>query len=302
MKWKKLAEDIRRQKIGVMAVQETHLSEGHVRDIEQFHPHLVVFNTELPSNPTGAGGVALVFNKYTTNYESVRTEVVIPGRVLFAKFEWHKGTWLRVLAVYASTDRTANHNMWEEIRTKLSAGGWALGLPDIVLGDFNFVEDPIDRFPAELCKMDNPAVFGNLRRLLKLKDGWRSVNSGSTEWTWRDASRAHLSRLDRIYLMDKLLARSRDWDKKLLVLLPPLGQRKSASASLCLLLLALPVPQGVQVVHLDLPGALWPSLGSPGWSQIWWPATACPASTGPQSLFWPPSWPPTLLWQPSPPF
>ncbi|EJD37308.1 hypothetical protein AURDEDRAFT_173705 [Auricularia subglabra TFB-10046 SS5] len=40
---------------------------------------------------------------------------------------------------------------------------------------------------------------------------------------------------------------------QLLVLLPPPGQRKSAPASLCLLLLVLPVPQGVQVVHLDLP-------------------------------------------------
>ncbi|EJD33335.1 hypothetical protein AURDEDRAFT_177593 [Auricularia subglabra TFB-10046 SS5] len=42
-------------------------------------------------------------------------------------------------------------------------------------------------------------------------------------------------------------------EERLLVLLPPPGQRKSASASLCLLLLVLPVPQGVQVVHLDLP-------------------------------------------------
>ncbi|EJD32885.1 DNase I-like protein, partial [Auricularia subglabra TFB-10046 SS5] len=212
MKWKKLAEDMRSQRIGIMAIQETHLSEEHVEDIQTYHSHLLVENSPCPDNPTGAGGIALVFNKLITNYNSVVTKVLVPGRALFARIEWHKGRWLRLLAVYASTDRVENHNMWEEIRTKMEARSWNLGLPDIVLGDFNFVEDPVDRFPAELGKMDKPPAFSNLKRFLKIKDGWRSVNPNATDWSWRDASRQHMSRLDRIYMSENLLSRSRDWD------------------------------------------------------------------------------------------
>ncbi|EJD36214.1 hypothetical protein AURDEDRAFT_130204 [Auricularia subglabra TFB-10046 SS5] len=212
MKWRKLAEDIRSQKIGVMALQETHLSPEHVNEVMELHKHLHIVNSAHPDNPTGAGGVALVFNKNMMNYEEVESKVLVPGRAIMAKFSWHRGQKLTVMAVYASTERTENHNMWEEIRTKLKARSWKLGKPDVVLGDFNFVEDEVDRFPAALTRMDKPPSFDNLKRDLKIKDGWRAINPTRTEWTWRDAARKHMSRIDRVYLTEKLLASSREWE------------------------------------------------------------------------------------------
>ncbi|EJD36955.1 hypothetical protein AURDEDRAFT_32797, partial [Auricularia subglabra TFB-10046 SS5] len=136
---------------------------------------------------------------------------IVPGRALLATFEWHRGTPLTVLAVYAPVTATANNQLWAKIERELRKPNRPYPKPDILLGDFNFVEDPIDRFPAKPSKMDSPTDFYSLKAYTHLLDGWRATNPTAVDWTWCNAARTAMSRIDRIYLTHDLLMTSREW-------------------------------------------------------------------------------------------
>ena len=146
-KWSALRSDIIKENIGLMAVQETHLSEEHIETLKRLHGNsLEIFNSSDPENPTGKGGVAFVLNRRKTNIKNVKTYEVIKGRALLLQYTWHNSKILTVLAIYAPNDITENKDFWNELLLK-----WReLRLPrlDILLGDFNIVEDAIDRLPC----------------------------------------------------------------------------------------------------------------------------------------------------------
>ncbi|EJD34057.1 DNase I-like protein [Auricularia subglabra TFB-10046 SS5] len=214
-KWKALADDIRRFKIGIMVIQETHMEEQHVEEVHRYYKHLKVINSSLLDNPTGAGGVALVFNKMLTNWETVESHVIVPGRVILARLTWHREDKLTVLAVYAPTRRPENHDMWEIIHDCLLDDASDLPMPDLMLGDFNFVEDAVDRFPARMSTMDAPAAFQRLKRLLQMSDGWRTTFPSEVEWTWRNHDRSAMSRIDRVYLTRRVMLTTGEWKTEL---------------------------------------------------------------------------------------
>ncbi|KZV84465.1 DNase I-like protein [Exidia glandulosa HHB12029] len=213
-KWKKLKASILTDKIGVMAIQETHLTPSHMREIEQFHKELHVINSVHPDNPSGAGGVALAFNKFLTNTKGIQSHELIPGRALLATFNWHKDDELTVLAIYAPNDARESREMWTTIANKIRRSGGSIPKPDVILGDMNFVEDNVDRFPMALHSIDAPDSFDDLKRLCNVTDGWRATYPSSVEYSWRDASRSSMSRIDRIYVTEPLLDSSRNWKIK----------------------------------------------------------------------------------------
>ncbi|EJD42630.1 hypothetical protein AURDEDRAFT_67506, partial [Auricularia subglabra TFB-10046 SS5] len=150
-------------------------------------------------------------NKLLTNARDVDSHVLILGRAIMITFEWHAGDHITVLAVYVPTDKAANAQMWAQIDQALYDRHPRLARPDIILGDFNFVEDPVDRYPAGLNAIDAPASFADLKRTVDLIDGWRNTFPGTVEWTWRNSARSAMSRIDRIYLSRTLNSRSREW-------------------------------------------------------------------------------------------
>ncbi|EJD49462.1 DNase I-like protein, partial [Auricularia subglabra TFB-10046 SS5] len=195
-----------------MAVQETHLSEEHVAEIERLYRHLKVFNTADPDNPTGAGGVAIVLNKLVTNTQDAVATTLIPGRAIQLVLNWHRGKDLPILAVYAPTIASENSKFWKTLKSKIRKIPGPNRRASILLGDFNFVEDSLDRFPVKKSRIDSPESFQNLKRYLRVQDGWRKSNLTAIDWTWRNADRSSMSRIDRIYVTEELLRASRRWD------------------------------------------------------------------------------------------
>ena len=81
-----------------------------------------------------------------------------------------------------------------------------------MLGDFNLVEDSLDRLP---CHSDNPsavAALGNLKSNLNLVDGWRRTYPDQREYTHQQASNASQGRIDRIYITNNLLSSTNEWN------------------------------------------------------------------------------------------
>ncbi|TFY54492.1 hypothetical protein EVJ58_g8829 [Rhodofomes roseus] len=122
---------------------------------------------------------------------------------------WHKEENLTILNVYAPNDATANSAFWPMIEEYYANPRHKL--PDILIGDFNAIEESIDRLPP---REDPTSTIEPLQRLLtrlRMKDGWRITNPTQCDYTFPQRASEVRSRLDRIYVTGRLLQSSQVW-------------------------------------------------------------------------------------------
>ena len=76
----------------------------------------------------------------------------------------------------------------------------------VILGDWNFVEDQIDRSPQHADDRGVMREMTKLKASLELTDGWRKANPHTRSFTWEGTTgnnrRSIFSRIDRIYISD----------------------------------------------------------------------------------------------------
>lgn len=205
---------MKENRIGILTVQETHLDEDSVRTLkEMYGRRLEIFSSGDPVNPTAARGIAVVLNKEVTSTREAEMETVIPGRAIMVSLNWHRDKILRVLAVYAPNGNEDNEKFWKEIREWWDRK--RAPRPDLMMGDFNMVEDAIDRRPARLDGGGAVEELIALRANWGLMDGWRTTYPDNKEFsyaqTWRNGERASESRIDRIYASTEIVETALDW-------------------------------------------------------------------------------------------
>ncbi|KAF5340132.1 hypothetical protein D9757_015435 [Collybiopsis confluens] len=213
-RWAVLNRLMGENKIGLALVQETHMNEAKRAETERvFQKRMKIFASNHPTNPTAAGGVAVVINKNLLQAGSAEAKEVVPGRALLVKVDWHRGEKLTVLVVYApnvtSTDGAENAAFWKAIVNFLQQPENRRWKPDLVAGDCNMVEDAIDRLPMREDPREAVDCLDDLKVELGLRDGWRDTYPASKQFTFsRNESQ---SRLDRIYVTDNILKTARQW-------------------------------------------------------------------------------------------
>ncbi|KAF8844901.1 DNase I-like protein [Paxillus ammoniavirescens] len=208
-KWLHINQLVRDQRIGILALQETHLTKSEEDNVNQiFHHRLHVVSSSDPSAPN-AKGVALVINKHLTNSRGIQTFDIIPGRALLARIPWHKDSHLNILNVYAPNDNSSNEAFWDQLRLQLKD----LPKPDVMLGDFNLVEDALDRLPPHPDARSATEALATLKQETHLVDGWRKENPDTTAFTFAQsrAQGGRQSRIDRIYVNENILFFSNEW-------------------------------------------------------------------------------------------
>ncbi|KAK0504204.1 hypothetical protein EDD18DRAFT_1026131, partial [Armillaria luteobubalina] len=140
-RWMHINQVIREEKIGILAVQEAHLTAERKELIEKIFPKLRVEISEDPDSPTARAGVAIVLNRRLTNWSTVKIREVIPGRAMMIQLEWHRGKKLTVMCVYAPnvTEHQGSENaqFWLDLEERLQ--GNQNMKPDVIMGDFNMV-------------------------------------------------------------------------------------------------------------------------------------------------------------------
>ena len=207
-KWQGVDQMLRNNKIGILAVQETHLREDTIDSLHaQFHQRLHIINSSVPECPN-AMGVAIVLNKSYVAWKEATTHVLVPGRAISVSVPWHKESIINVLAVYTPNRESDNADFWKSLREKWLTGQYPK--PDVLLGDFNCVEADIDHLPL---KQNAPAAAGALEEFkseLGLMDGWRQENPNKLAYLWSDRM-GRRSRLDQIYVTEQILMCSREW-------------------------------------------------------------------------------------------
>ncbi|KAA1479860.1 DNase I-like protein, partial [Dentipellis sp. KUC8613] len=191
---------VKKQRIGILAVQETHLNEPYLADVQRlFHRRLLILNTSDPDRPTTSAGVAFVLNKETVRTDEYRFTVLIPGRAAALTIKWRDNRTLTLLNIYGPNAPSEHANFWETLQQAWQDEN--LPDPDFMMGDFNLVEDAIDRSPPHEDDEAATAALQTFRTHLHLQDTWRHSHPTTKTFTFRSNSTNQYaqSRIDRIY-------------------------------------------------------------------------------------------------------
>ena len=210
-KWQHVNQIMREKNIAILAIQETHLNQASVNEINnQFNQGLRVINSQDPINPSAGKGVALVLNKSLTSWKEVIIIHVIQGRALLICLPWKGESVVNILAIYAPNSPAENAAFWEDLKNTWINDGHPI--PDIMLGDFNLVEEAIDRLPAHRDNAQAVRNFVDFKEMHVLRDGWRYQNQSNLLYTYTQDATQSRSRIDRIYTSQPVYAHSRNWD------------------------------------------------------------------------------------------
>ena len=196
-KWATVSKALRTCQIGILAIQETHLStELALQAGELFTRRLAIYNSPDPDNPTGSAGVAFVINKEKVDTSGITMTTLIQGRAIFLSVPRKHDNNLHIINIYAPNDLSHHVDFWAEVTAQWLAK--RLPTPHLMMGDFNLVEDPLDRAPARADNIAATAALRTCRQTLDLQDIWRQNFPEERLFTYTSPHNT-LSRIDRIY-------------------------------------------------------------------------------------------------------
>ena len=167
-------------------------------------------NHSLTRQNHRAAGVAIVVNKEHSMHEDIKKYELVPGRALLAKILWHGNLLLTILNIYTPNNHTESEIFFKNLKLQFETK--TLLLPDLMMGDFNLVEDTIDQLPAHRDHKGATQVLFELRNLLGLKDGWRQHNGNDKGHTYLQKTNKIHSQIDQIYATTKILQASNEWN------------------------------------------------------------------------------------------
>ena len=213
-KWNHVNQIMRDGKIGILLLQETHMNvERHSQIKKLFENKLHVLFSADSEAPTRKGGVAIVLNKRfvpTQGPDTIKTDTIVNGRALLLTLKLHEQRKLKILAIYAPNDPGKNRDFWIKLEDYFEQN--PNKKPDIMAGDFNMVEDSIDRLPAHSDQEDTTEALDNLKQYLGLEDGWRNTFPQKTDYTFLQSNGSKSqSRIDRIYCKPNITTTAREW-------------------------------------------------------------------------------------------
>lgn len=211
-KWTEVNTTMKKERIVILAVQETHLDEPSMQEIHRaFGKRMEIHNSQPENNPRMSAGGAFVLNKELIRTDKVKTYELIKGRVIAMKLTWLNDEEATLINVYAPNRRGDHEDFWKDTLRKWEERHQ--GRPDFVLGDFNVTEEMIDRNPA---KQDNTLVTKAIREFrlaMGICDQWRHMYPKAREYTYRTIinGKPIKSRLDRIYVNKEKAPYTFDW-------------------------------------------------------------------------------------------
>ncbi|KAI0706715.1 Endonuclease/exonuclease/phosphatase, partial [Cerioporus squamosus] len=210
-KWLLVNQVLRTNRIGVLAIQEAHITCMQADELNTIFDGLMkVFVSPDPLAPTAARGVAFAVNLRVCSADRLEFIERVPGRALELKLTRRRGTRMSLLNVYAPNVATDNKVFWDELR--LAYDGSRTGKPDVLLGDFNVVEEALDRAPARADDERAVMALSSLVSGLALLDGWRMQNGTLRSFSFLQVATRSQSRIDRIYVSRRLLSMSHSWE------------------------------------------------------------------------------------------
>jgi ribonuclease HI len=205
-KYKDLTTLIRKNGIAILAVQETRLNEIEKDRIEKANPKILI---ESNSDSTAKEGVGFVLNKDMLKNKTWKHTPIIKGRASRLQIKWNEDDGLDIINIYAPNETKKKIEFLEQMQKELEK------MEDLenpmLIGDFNFVEEDIDRFPV---RQDDNKITTEMNKLIKKYqwiDGWRITHPNETDYTFNQKATGSKSRIDRIYTTREQFVYTYDW-------------------------------------------------------------------------------------------
>ncbi|KAF9783471.1 Endonuclease/exonuclease/phosphatase, partial [Thelephora terrestris] len=209
-KWGSINNVMKRRRIAVLGIQETHPCNVLRENVSRrFRNTLHLAHSENPIDPSRIGGISIVVNKGLVDTKKVTHREIVPGRVMMVEIPWNDCDKLRIMNIYAPVNNAEKADFWRNLRETMEQDENLQ--PDVMLGDFNLVENPeIDRL-SNRRGTDPRAAREALSDIIveaNLTDGWRRRHPKKRGYTYTGNGQ---SRLDRIYTKEDLYPWCTDW-------------------------------------------------------------------------------------------
>ncbi|EPQ51600.1 hypothetical protein GLOTRDRAFT_27271, partial [Gloeophyllum trabeum ATCC 11539] len=139
---------------------------------------------------------------------NVSVKEIVPGRALLLTTTWHASDTISILNIYAPNDYGTQRDFWQSIQNRWETED----LPhlDFMVGDFNLVEDPIDRSPPHADPQPTADALRDTRMTLGLVAAWCTDNPSERRYTFY-SSLNRFSRIDRIYSRTNHVPKLSEW-------------------------------------------------------------------------------------------
>jgi ribonuclease HI len=158
---------------------------------------------------TSKEGVGFIINKDLLKNKSWKHTILIPGRASRLEIEWVEGNGLDMIVSYAPNSPKDKILYFKRLEAEIKLiDDWK---KPMILGDFNFVEDAIDRIPHREDNKEVVDTFKKLKKKMKWVDGKRVIMPETKEYTFLQPGTLSTSRIDRIYTHVDMLEYSHLW-------------------------------------------------------------------------------------------
>jgi ribonuclease HI/exonuclease III len=206
-KYKDITTMLRKNKIYVLGIQETRLNDAEVQKLLNENP---MIHIESNGNSTAKEGVAFVLNKNLLANKTWIHTTIIENRVSRLQLQLEENEGLDIILIYAPNETNAKLEFFEKLKQELNK---IKDLSDpILMGDFNCVEDSIDRYPMREDDERLSIKIDELKKKYKWVDGWRIHNPTEKKYTFHQESTKSKSRIDRIYTTKELYKYAYNWE------------------------------------------------------------------------------------------
>lgn len=215
VKWSQVISIMKREKLGLLVTQESHTQDDDIDMLNKTYEPKYNFVHTYDRENTGSKGIVIIVNRQNLPDGIQDVREIIHGRAITASIKWRDKTCLSILAVYAPNDARENKEFWENLNSKWTDPESTLPEINVMMGDFNLVEEAIDRHPPHADSAEAVGALNTLKWSIGgLQDGWRQFNpTPSKAFTYSQVNRqgTSLSRIDRIYCNESIYNQSIDW-------------------------------------------------------------------------------------------
>jgi ribonuclease HI/exonuclease III len=206
-KYKRLTTIIRKNRIAILAIQESRLNNEYADKLMRENPKITIISN---GSDTSKSGVAFILNNELIKEKKWNHTSIVNNSVSRLQIEWCNDNTLDLINLHfpnveneKKTFATLLHNELKEIPKTSNI---------IIMGDFNFVEDKIDRCPHVKDGTSLIKLFKKITKRHCLVDGWRLNNPDEKSYTYLQDSSGSRSRIDRIYINKTQFPLAYNWD------------------------------------------------------------------------------------------
>lgn len=177
--------------IAILALQETHMTDEALEDLSKRYRNIKFFGSGLPS--LSRGSMFIISNR-AGSPQSIRYTTFKKGRVGMISLDY-RGQELNIVNVYMPNQKPQQREALENLQRDLEEKQDLMDTELMIVGDWNFVGDKVDRSPQHNNDRRVTSKMAKLKTAFDLVDGWKVANPNARSFSWEGRSGSERRRI-----------------------------------------------------------------------------------------------------------